>query len=257
MHFGVREHAMGSVVNGMALHGGLRPYAATFLVFADYMRPPIRLAAMMGLPVVYIFTHDSIYVGEDGPTHQPVEQLASLRIIPGLRVLRPADGPETAIAWKMALERSEGPTALALSRQNLTVFPRLDGWSEDAERGAYVARDGAGTPEVVLVATGSEVELALKAAEAVDDVNVRVVSVVSRELFQEQDKAFRERILPPGVPRMILEVGVRAGWEGVAAGGALLTLDRFGESGPGGEVGRHLGFTTENVVSRIRTLAGV
>ena len=256
MHFGVREHAMGAALNGMALHGGIRPYGATFLVFADYMRPAIRLAAMMKLPVIYIFTHDSINVGEDGPTHQPVEQLASLRVIPNVVTLRPADAAETAMAWKMALERTDGPTALALSRQNLKVMERNDaGWRDDVTKGACVVRREKGDLDLVVVATGSEVNLALDAVEALSHEGIRVVSMISRELFQSQAASFRDRILPPGARRLIIEAGVRVGWEGLAgADGELLTLDRFGESAPAGDVSRHLGFDTDHVVELIRRL---
>ncbi len=256
MHFGVREHAMGAVVNGMALHGGLRPYGATFLVFADYMRPSIRLAALMKLPVIYVFTHDSIYVGEDGPTHQPVEQLASLRAIPNLVVLRPADAEETAMAWKMALERTDGPTALALTRQDLAVLPKPGAdWRSAITRGAYVVRESQGAPRVVIVATGSEVELAVKAAEKLGDRGIRVVSMISRDLFLKQDEGFRRSLLPSGSKRLVIEAGVSFGWEGIAGeGGRILAIDRFGESGPAKDVGRAFGFTEENVIAEIGKL---
>jgi transketolase len=256
MHFGVREHAMGGVLNGMALHGGLRPYGATFLVFADYMRPSIRLAALMRLPVVYIFTHDSIYVGEDGPTHQPIEHLASLRLIPNVTVLRPADAEETAMAWKMALERTDGPTALALTRQDLTVLQRPgDEWRSSIARGACVVRQAQGSPRLVIVATGSEVELAVRAAEKLADPGIRVVSMLSRELFLKQDEGFRQGLLPRGVKRLVIEAGVSSGWEGIAGeGGRILSIDSFGESGPYKDVARHFGLTEENVMAEIGRL---
>jgi len=256
MHFGVREHAMGAVLNGMALHGGIRPYGATFLVFADYMRPAIRLAALMKLPVVYVFTHDSIYVGEDGPTHQPVEQLASLRIIPNVVVLRPADAEETAIAWKMALERTDGPTALALTRQDLTVLSRTgDEWRSAITRGACIVRECEGPPRLVIVATGSEVELAVRAVEKLGDRSIRVVSMMSRELFQKQDDSFRASLLPRGAKRLVIEAGVSWGWEGIAGeGGRILSIDRFGESGPYKDVARAFGFTEDNVITEIGKL---
>ncbi len=253
INFGVREHAMGSIANGIALHGGLRPFAATFMVFADYMRPPIRLAALMRLPVIYVFTHDSIYVGEDGPTHQPVEQLESLRIFPGIVVFRPADAEETALAWRLALERTDGPTVLALTRQNLPVFERPDvDWCKDARKGAYVVREGGATPEAVVVATGSEVSLALEAAEMVGP-RVRVVSMVSRELFLAAEREFRRRIIPEGVPVYVAEAAVASGWECVASDrDHVLSLERFGESGKAEEVAEHLGLTAARLAQMIR-----
>jgi transketolase len=246
-HFGVREHGMGAICNGMALHGGLRPYCATFMVFSDYMRPSVRLASLMKLPVVFIFTHDSIYVGEDGPTHQPVEHLAALRAIPGLEVLRPADAEETELAWHMALERADGPTVLALTRQNLEVYKKPEGWREGMRRGAYVTSEAAGKPEVVVVATGSEVGAALKAKELAGRAGARVVSMPSRGLFMAQPQAWRDGILPPGVPRVVVEAGISQGWEGIAAGGKLVCIDRFGESGTAAAVGKLFGVDAEGV----------
>lgn len=253
LHFGVREHAMGGIVNGMALHG-FRPFCATFLVFADYMRPTVRLAALMELPIIYIFTHDSIYVGEDGPTHEPIEHIASLRIIPHVVVLRPADAQETALAWQMALEHANGPTVLALTRQNLAVFPKADAdWKKTARKGAYLVKDCAGKPDVVVVATGSEVELALKAAALVQDKKIRIVSMISRELFQKQDKAFREGLVPGGVRTVVAEAGVRSGWEGIASSETdILSIDSFGKSGKAEAVAKSFGFTPENLASLIR-----
>jgi transketolase len=261
LHFGIREHAMGAVLNGLALHGGLRPYGATFLVFADYMRPAIRLAALMGQPVIYVFTHDSVWVGEDGPTHQPVEQLVSLRAIPGLAVLRPADANETAAAWRVALERTTGPTALCLSRQGL---PALAGARERAgagvPRGAYqLAPAAAGAPRVVLIATGSEVALVLAAQRELAERGIAsaVVSMPCRELFAAQPPAERDRVLPPGVPRLAVEAGVSLGWrEVVGDRGAVIGIDRFGASAPGAEVAKRLGLTVEAVVARALELVG-
>jgi len=247
INFGVREHAMGAVTNGLALYGLFRPFCATFLVFSDYMRPSIRLAAIMGLPVVYVFTHDSIFVGEDGPTHQPVEHAAALRTIPNVTVIRPGDEEETAEAWLMAMERLEGPTALLLTRQNLVNYAKPEGWKREARRGAYVVKDTDGTPDVVVAATGSEVNLALEAAEK-SSRKVRVVSVVSMERLREQDESFRTALFPAGVKVVAAEVGVSFGWQAIASGSEnVFALDRFGESGPGGDVAEYLGFTAENL----------
>ena len=252
LHFGVREHAMGGVANGISLHGGLRSFCATFMVFADYMRPAIRLAALMNLPTIFILTHDSVFVGEDGPTHQPVEHLASLRIISGLTVIRPADAEETVEAWKMAVENADGPTVLALTRQNLSVFAKSDpNWQETIRKGAYIAADCDGDPDVVVVATGSEVNLALDAAKA-SDRNVRVISMVSRETFQKQDKIFCEKLIPSDTKTVVVEAGVRSGWEGIASSSEdILTIDRFGISAPAGDLVKHFGFTVENLVKII------
>lgn len=247
INFGVREHGMGAVTNGLALYGLFRPFCATFLVFSDYMRPSIRLAAIMGLPVVYVFTHDSIFVGEDGPTHQPIEHAAALRSIPNLTVLRPGDEEETAEAWLMAMERLEGPTALLLTRQNLVNYAKPESWKQEARRGAYIVKDTDGAPDVVVAATGSEVNLALEAAGKTSR-KVRVVSVVSMERLREQDAGFRETLFPKGVKVVTAEVGVSFGWQAIASGSeSVFALDRFGESGPGGEVAEYLGFTAENL----------
>ncbi len=247
-HFGVREHAMGSVVNGIAVHGGFRVYGGTFLVFSDYMRPPIRMAALMGLPVTFVYTHDSIGMGEDGPTHQPVEQLAGLRAIPNLVVLRPADANETAQAWRVALERSDGPTLLALSRQKLPV---LDPPAGGVAKGAYVAADGT---QVVLIGTGSEVSLCLAARDVLskEGVSARVVSMPSWELLRAQPQAYRDEVLTPGVPRLAVEAASPMGWCEWADD--TVTLDRFGASAPGNVVFEKLGFTAEGVASKAREL---
>ncbi len=246
LHFGIREFGMAAVSNGIQLHGGLRAFCATFMVFADYLRPALRLSALMKQPVVYVLTHDSIYVGEDGPTHQPVEHLASLRAIPNVRVLRPADAEETAAAWDLAMARTDGPTALALTRQNVPVFPKADpDWKETMKTGAYVAKKAEGKPDVVVIATGSEVSLALDAAAKATGKKVQVVSMASRELFEAQPAAVRDAVVPPGVRVVVCEAGVRSGWERWAKVEDIMSLDRFGESGPADKVAAHLGFTAE------------
>ena len=253
INFGVREHGMGGVTNGIALHGGFRPFCATFLVFADYMRPAIRLAALMKLPVIYILTHDSIFVGEDGPTHQPIEQIESLRLIPNVRVLRPADAEETNEAWRMAIERTAGPTVLALTRQNLRVFEKGDPeWQRKCRKGAYAALECEGVPDVVVVATGSEVEMAIEAARQ-SGKKVRVVSMISRELFEAQDSSFKASLVPAGVRVISAEAGVGTGWRGIASSGEdILCINRFGESGEATAVADALGFNTAGLVKLIR-----
>jgi transketolase len=248
-HFGVREHAMGSVLNGIAAHGGLRPYGGTFFVFSDYMRPSIRMAALMDIPVVFVYTHDSIGLGEDGPTHQPIEHLASLRSIPNLVVLRPADANETVQAWRVAVERRDGPTALVLTRQKLQVLPAPPEGA--VARGARVVADGR---DVVIVATGSEVSLALDAREllAGEGVSARVVSMPSWELFERQPPDYREQILPPGVRRLAVEAACGLGWRAWADD--VVSLDRFGASAPAEVLFTELGFTPETVAERARGL---
>ncbi len=255
IRFGVREHAMAGILSGMSLHKGLRPYGATFLVFADYMRPSIRLASLMGLPVIYVFTHDSIAVGEDGPTHQPVEHLASLRAIPGLTVIRPADAAETAVAWRQALQTTDGPTALILSRQKLPVLDRLQyGSAEGLSQGAYILADTAGTPDIILIGSGSEVHVALEAAkrmtEMEDGIRVRVVSMPSWELFEKTSQDYRDEILPPDVTaRLAVEAGVPMGWERYVGGlGVVNGMTRFGASAPGGVLMEKFRFTAENLI---------
>jgi transketolase len=247
---------MGAVINGMALHGGMIPYGATFLAFSDYMRPAIRLSALMGIHSIFVFTHDSIGLGEDGPTHQPIEHLMSLRAMPGLCVIRPADANETARAWRIALGR-EGPVALILSRQNLPVLdPRkypLDGvgW------GAYVISESRGTPDLVIIATGSEVHLALDAKRDLEDggIRARVVSMPSWELFEEQPERYREEVLPRGVPRLAIEAGSTLGWcRYVGDDGDVVGIDRFGASAPGEIVLEELGFNRGNIVERASAL---
>jgi transketolase len=260
-HFGVREHGMGAILNGMARHGGVIPYGATFLVFADYMRPSIRLAALMKARVIYVFTHDSIGVGEDGPTHQPIEHVASLRAMPNLYVLRPADANETAAAWRIALERAAGPSAIVLSRQKLPVLsPDAVYRNGDVFRGAYILEEGGATPSVILIATGSEVHVALGAAKllAAEGIAARVVSGLCLDRFEEQPADYRDRVLPPEVRvRVSVEAGCTFGWHRyVGEGGTTVGIDRFGASAPGDRVFREFGFTAENVAARAKALLG-
>ncbi len=261
MHYGVREHAMGSITNGLALHGGVIPYAGTFLVFSDYMRPPIRLAALMGIRVIYVFTHDSIGVGEDGPTHQPVEQVPALRIIPNMTVIRPADATETAEAWRAALLSRSGPTALILTRQNLpvldrSVFPSAEG----VRRGGYVLWQSGGAPQVILLGTGSEVHIALAAGKllAADGIAVRVVSLPSWEMFDRQPAEYRESVLPKAVrARVAVEAARSLGWEHyVGLDGAVVGIDRFGASAPFATIYQQFGLTAENVAAQAKRLLG-
>lgn len=261
MHFGIREHAMGAILNGMALHRGLRPYGGTFLIFSDYMRPPIRLAAMSGLPVIYVFTHDSIGLGEDGPTHQPVEQLLGLRSVPGLTVIRPADANETAAAWRLAIEAQNHPVALVLTRQKLPVLDpkRYERVSTGVSLGGYILADPPhGTkPDVILVATGSEVHLALAAREEVagEGIDVRVVSLPSWHLFAQQPAGYRHHVLAPEIPTLAIEAGVSLGWQPyIGEGVPVISVDRFGASAPGETVMVELGFNIRNVVWQIFTL---
>jgi len=248
--FGVREHGMAGAVNGIAAHGGIvRPYGSTFLQFADYMRGSIRLSALTGLGVAWVFTHDSVGLGEDGPTHQPVEHLAALRAIPGLVVLRPGDGNETSAAWRVILEDLEGPACLILSRQDLAPIGTLDEAMEGVSKGAYVVRD-ADDPKAIIVATGSEVGPSIEAAESVG--GVRVVSMPSWELFAQQDDAYRASVLPEGVPKISVEAAVSMGWSRWVD--ASIALDRFGASAPGGEVLERFGFSAEGIAQRMREL---
>jgi len=261
IRFGVREHAMGAILNGLAVHGGLFPYGGTFLVFSDYMRPAVRLAALMKAPSIFVWTHDSVGVGEDGPTHQPVEHAAALRAIPGLTVIRPADANETAAAWHYALTHRDGPVALLLSRQNLPVLPHTPAQAVVAllARGAYVVVDAPdGKPDVILIATGSEVSVAAAARDllAQQGIQARVVSMPSWELFDAQDVAYRDSVLPADVrARVAVEAGVTMGWERyVGLDGAIVGINRFGESGKGPAVMAHLGITAENVAQQALAL---
>jgi transketolase len=260
LHFGVREHAMGAIVNGMAAHGGFIPYGATFLIFSDYMRPAIRLAALARLHVVHVFTHDSIALGEDGPTHQPIEQLASLRAIPNLTLIRPADANETAVAWRVAIEATDRPVLLALTRQDLATLDRTRYASaEGVRRGAYVLSDAKpGAPALILIASGSEVALIVAAAERLQaqGVAVRCVSMPSWDLFDAQPASYRDEVLPPGVrARLAVELGVSQGWHRyVGDQGDVLAIDRFGASAPAETLLREYGFTVDNVIARARAL---
>ncbi len=260
LHYGIREHGMGSLMNGMAVHGGIRPYGGTFLIFSDYMRPPIRLAAMMGVPVVYVFTHDSIGLGEDGPTHQPVEQLTALRAIPNLVVFRPADATETAEGWRVALERKDGPTALILTRQALPVLDRSRfAPASEARRGGYLLV-GDPEPEVILIATGSEVSLVLAARELLsgEKIRSRVVSLPSWELFARQPESYREQVLPAGIrARVSVEAGVTLAWpRWIGADGEAVGIDHFGASAPYATIYKEFGLTGEAVAEAARrTLA--
>lgn len=259
IHFGVREHAMGAILNGLAHTPGLIPYGGTFLIFSDYMRPPIRLAAMMGLAPIYVFTHDSIGLGEDGPTHQPVEQLAALRAIPKLRVIRPADANETTVAWQVALADRQRPTALALSRQNLPIVDRNShGAAEGVARGGYVLAAEEGPLQVLLMASGSEVPLVLAAREVLQQQGIatRVVSMPCWELFDEQSQDYRHEVLPPTCSaRLAVEAASAFGWERyVGDDGEILAMDGFGASAPAEQLMRHFGFTIDQVVAKVRQL---
>jgi transketolase len=252
IYFGIREHGMGAALNGMALHGGVLPFGGTFFCFSDYMRPAVRIGALSDAHVVYHWTHDSVGLGEDGPTHQPVEQLAAMRAMPHLRVIRPADANETAQAWRVVVDR-DGPTALVLSRQAVPVLEGTAG-NEGVLRGGYVLVEAAGAPELVLIGTGSEVHVCVEAARELgaDGIATRVVSLPSWELFAEQDEAYRESVLPPGLPRLAVEAASPFGWERYADDS--VTIDRFGASAPGKVVLENLGFTPANVAVRARAL---
>lgn len=259
MHFGVREHAMGSIAGGMAVHGGLIPYTATFLTFADYMRPPMRLAALMGLRVVYVFTHDSIGLGEDGPTHQPVEHLLGLRAVPNLTVIRPADATETAEAWRAALLNDQGPTVLVLTRQKLPILDRsLHAPADGLQRGGYILWESDPSPEVILLGTGSETHIALEAGRklAGEGVNARVVSLPSWELFDEQPEEYRQSVLPPAVrARVAVEAAATLGWEHyVGLDGAVVGMRDFGASAPAPELYERFGITAGRVAEEARSL---
>ena len=255
IRFGVREHAMASITNGLLLYG-LKAFCATLVVFIDYMRPAMRLAAIMNLPAVYILTHDSIYLGGDGPTHIPIEHLNSLRIIPNMRVLRPADPQETVVAWQMALERQDGPTALFLSRQDLAVFEKHDSNWETSLRqyGAYTVRDCEGKPDLVLLATGSEVETLLKAVEGIDHKNVRILSVLSREMLEEAYEKDPEKLIPEGSTCLVFEAGSSSGWTVFTGGNKkqVFSIDGFAVSGRPEENAEHFGYTPEGFLKFIK-----
>jgi transketolase len=260
LHFGVREHAMGAIVNGLAAHGGFIPYGSTFLIFSDYMRPPIRLAALMGLHAVHVFTHDSLALGEDGPTHQPVEQLANLRAIPNLIVIRPADANETAVAWRVALETRDRPVILVLTRQDVPTLDRgRYAAAEGLRRGAYVMSDAPdGKPELILLASGSEVALIMAAAERLQEegIAVRCISMPSWELFEALPQFERDAVLPPSVgARLAVELGIPQGWDRyIGVRGDMLGVDRFGSSASAEVLLREYGFTVDNVCARAKAL---
>jgi transketolase len=258
LHFGIREHGMGSILNGIVLHGGTRPYGGTFLVFSDYMRPAVRLAALMKLPVVYVWTHDSIGLGEDGPTHQPVEHVSALRAIPGLDVVRPADANETVVAWRLALEHTDRPTALCLTRQNLPVLDRSQlAPASEVAKGGYILKDASDNqPQVILIGTGSEVQLCLTAQERLeaDGVPTRVVSMPCQEWFRAQDPAYRQRVLPSGVrARVSVEAGIAQSWHDlVGDSGECVSLEHFGASAPYQVIFEQFGFTADRVAAAAR-----
>ena len=260
IYFGVREFAMAAAANGMMLHGGLRPFAGTFFVFSDYLRPAVRLSAIQELPVIYVFTHDSIGVGEDGPTHEPIEQLPALRVIPGVTVIRPADGNETTAAWRHAMLERKSPVALVLTRQNLPILPGTrEKAFEGVSRGAYVLSDAAnGAPQAQIIATGSEVQLALAAQKALaeEGIHVRVISMPSMELFERQPQEYKDSVILPDVKaRLAVEMAYPLGWERyVGDAGDVLGINRFGASAPGARVIAEYGFTVENVVSKVKAL---
>lgn len=264
MHFGIREHAMGAILNGMALHGGLIPFGATFLIFSDYMRPPMRLAAMSKLPVIYVFTHDSIGLGQDGPTHQPVEQLLGLRSVPGLIVIRPGDANETSLAWKVALERRDGPVAIVLTRQGLPVLDpeRFKALRAGLRFGAYVLADGSEgeLPQVVLAASGSEVHKALSARAklAEEGISARVVSFPSWGLFKEQPHKYQDEVFPPSVPVVAIEAGVSLGWIPYVGSGvaSMIGVDHYGASAPGDIVMQEYGITEDHICQQVKSLLG-
>ena len=253
LRFGVREHGMGAILNGMALHGGIIPYGGTFFVFSDYMRPSIRLASLMGLRVIYVFTHDSIGLGEDGPTHQPIEQLPALRAMPNLDVVRPADGNETAQAWKLALSRRHGPTALLLSRQNVPTLTTPE-QAQGVQMGGYVLSDPPGTLQVVLVSSGTELQLAVKAQAqlAAEGIAARVVSLPSWEQFEAQPEAYRQAVFPPELPVVAVEAASPFGWERYAH--RVVGINRYGASAPYETVYQKLGITAEAVVAAAKEL---
>ena len=256
IHYGVREHAMGTMMNGMAYHGGILPYGGTFLVFSDYMRPAIRMAAMARLQVIYVFTHDSLWIGQDGPTHQPVEQLSSLRLIPNLWVIRPCDANEVAVAWEMAIEHKDGPTAIILTRQSLPVLDRsVYPPAESIKRGAYVLADSDGDPDVLIVASGSEVHLALEARKLLEErgLKVRVVNLASFEVFELQDEEYRESVIPNTVKRRVaIEAGAGLCWHKyVGDKGLVISIERFGKSAPYKDLMKDFGFTGEAIAEKI------
>ncbi|MBT9098755.1 transketolase [Methylovulum psychrotolerans] len=258
VNYGVREFGMSAIMNGIALHGGLVPFGATFLMFSEYARNAVRMASLMKIRSIFVYTHDSIGLGEDGPTHQPVEQTATLRLIPGMHVWRTCDAVETAVAWRAAIERKDGPSVLVFSRQNLPHVPRTDAQISAITRGGYILVDSEGTPDAIIIATGSEVELAVKAAEQLkaSGKNIRVVSMPSTNIFDAQDAAYKESVLPSSVTqRVAVEAGVTDGWwKYVGTNGRIVGIDHFGESAPAGQLFKEFGFTVENVVLNVEAV---
>ncbi len=258
VYYGVREFGMSAMMNGITLYGGFKPYGATFEMFSEYARNALRMASLMKIPTIFVYTHDSIGLGEDGPTHQPVEQTATLRMIPNMQVWRPCDAVESAVAWKAAIERKDGPSVLIFSRQGLAHMPRSAQQIKDISRGAYVVNDSNGQPDAIIIATGSEVGIAVKAAEhlGTQGKNVRVVSMPSTNVFDSQDQAYRDSVLPPAVTkRVAVEAGVTdCWWKYVGTNGKIVGLDRFGESAPAGDLFKEFGFTTDNVVSHVEAV---
>lgn len=253
LHYGVREFGMSAIMNGIAVHGGFINYGATFLVFSDYARNALRMAALMKIQSIFVFTHDSIGLGEDGPTHQPIEHVSALRIIPGMYVWRPCDAVESAVSWKVAVESKNAPSTLVFSRQGLPHQPRTDAQLANIEKGGYVLIDGGENPDAIIIATGSEVELAVEAAKSMSDKNVRVVSIPCLEIFEEQDADYKESVIPSSVTaRVAVEAGVPHIWQGyVGFGGKVIGMTTFGESAPAGELFKHFGFTVDNVVAAV------
>ncbi|MDX8386125.1 MAG: transketolase C-terminal domain-containing protein, partial [Gallionella sp.] len=253
--YGVREFGMSHIMNGMALHGGFLPFGGTFLMFSEYARNALRMSALMKQRVIFVYTHDSIGLGEDGPTHQAVEQTATLRYIPNMEVWRPCDTVESAVAWVAAVERNDGPSSLIFSRQNLAFQKRNDKQIADIRKGGYILSEAAGgKPQAVIIATGSEISLAMdaQAALAGEGVNVRVVSMPSTNVFDKQDQAYKDSVLPKGSKRVAVEAGVTGGWYKYVLDGAVVGIDTFGESAPAPELFKHFGFTVENVVKAVK-----
>jgi transketolase len=256
IYYGVREFGMSAIMNGIALHGGFIPYGATFLMFSEYARNALRMAALMKIQSIFVYTHDSIGLGEDGPTHQPIEQTATLRMIPNMQVWRPCDAVESAVSWKAAVERTGGPSCLIFSRQNLAHQDRTEEQIGNIERGGYILKDCDGTPDAIIIATGSEVDLAMQAADQLAGKKIRVVSMPSTTAFDAQDEAWRESVLPSSVKaRVAVEAGVTDGWlKYVGLDGKVVGINRFGESAPAGELFKEFGFTVENVVAAVEAV---
>jgi transketolase len=255
--WGVREFGMAAMMNGMVLHGGLKVYGATFLMFMEYMRNALRMSAMMKIGTIFVYSHDSIGLGEDGPTHQAVEQIATMRVIPNFQTWRACDAIESAVSWKMAMLRTDAPTALIFSRQNLTPMDRTTEQVSNIEKGGYVLKDCNGDADVILIATGSEVSLAVDSAEAMSDKKVRVVSMPSTNVFDEQDQEYKDSVLTPGVKRVAIEAGVAESWyKYVGLDGGIVAMSTYGESAPAGDLFRHFGFTVDNVVAAVKTVLG-